>query len=108
MDKTYAQLVNAQFGERLSSVRRARRVSQAELGRRIGFSRATVANLESGGQNVQLHQVYSIARALDTPIDDLLPRASDLPDSFAPARDPDVMFLESVKRQLTNMFGERK
>lgn len=105
MDRTYAQLVNARFGERLASVRRGRRVSQAELGRRIGFSRATIANLEGGDQNVQLHQVYAIAKALDAPIEDLLPKPAELPDTFAPARNPDDLFLESVKR-LISRIGE--
>ena len=100
MDIVFAQMVNALFGERLASVRRAHRVSQAELGRRIERSRTTIANLEGGDQNVQLHQVYSIAKALDAPIDDLLPRANELPDTYAPAKNPDAIFLESVKRQL--------
>lgn len=99
-------MVNALFGERLAGVRRAHRVSQAELGRRIERSRTTIANLEGGDQNVQLHQVYSIAKALDVPIDDLLPHANELPDINAPARNPDDIFLESVKRQLMNSFGE--
>lgn len=106
MDKTYAQLVNALFGERMAVLRRARRISQSELGRRIGFSRATVANLEGGDQNIQLHQVYAIARALDAPIDDLLPRSYELPDIFSPSRNPDVIFLESVRRQLINVIGD--
>lgn len=102
MARTYAQLVNARFGERLASVRRARRVSQTELGRRIGFSRATIANLEGGHQNVQLHQVYSIAKALDAPIEELLPKPHELPDTYTPAENPDVIFLESVRRQLVH------
>jgi transcriptional regulator with XRE-family HTH domain len=93
-------MVNALFGERLASVRRARRVSQAELGRRIERSRTTIANLEGGDQNVQLHQVYSIAKALDMPIEELLPPVNELPDTYAPAKNPKDVFLESVKRQL--------
>ena len=106
MDKAYAQLVNVGFGLRLSGVRRLRRLSQAELGKRIGLSRVTIANLEGGDQNVQLHQVYAIARALDAPVEDLLPPSSELPDTYAPAKNPDAMFLESVRRQLLNVRGD--
>jgi transcriptional regulator with XRE-family HTH domain len=106
VDKGYAQLVNTRFGERLAVLRRIRRVSQAELGRRIGFSRATIANLEGGDQNVQLHQIYAIARALDAPVDDLLPQAYELPDMYAPAENPDLLFLRSARRQLINASGD--
>jgi len=99
-------MVNALFGERLANVRRGRRISQKELGRRIERSRTTIANLEGGGQNVQLHQVFSIARALDAPIFDLLPQPNELPDSFAPALNPDSIFIETMRRQLTSAIGE--
>jgi transcriptional regulator with XRE-family HTH domain len=106
VNNSYAQLVNALFGMRLANARRIRRISQTELGQRIGRSRTTIANLEGGGQNVQLHQVFSIARALDAPIFDLLPQPNELPDSFAPALNPDIIFLESMKRQLISAIGE--
>jgi transcriptional regulator with XRE-family HTH domain len=106
VNNSYAQMVNALFGERLANVRRGRRISQKELGRRIERSRTTIANLEGGGQNVQLHQVFSIARALDAPIFDLLPQPNELPDSFAPALNPDSIFIETMRRQLTSAIGE--
>lgn len=106
MNNSYAQMVNVLFGERLANVRRGRRISQKELGRRIERSRTTIANLEGGGQNVLLHQVFSIARALDAPIFDLLPQPNELPDSFAPALNPDIVFIETMRRQLASAIGE--
>jgi transcriptional regulator with XRE-family HTH domain len=65
--------VNTLFGQRLASARRSRRVSQSELGNRIGRSRVTIANMESGKQNVQLHQVFILAEALNVPATELIP-----------------------------------
>jgi DNA-binding XRE family transcriptional regulator len=65
--------VNTLFGQRLASARRSRRVSQSELGNRIGRSRVTIANMESGKQNVQLHQVFILAKALNVQATELIP-----------------------------------
>lgn len=61
-------------------------MTQAELSARIGLSRASVANIESGRQAVLLHQFLALASALSTPPLNLLPTAEpagvkpDLPE----------------------------
>ena len=60
-EKISAQLVNEIFGQNLASIRRSRGKSQQDLGKVVGLSRGTISNLESGIQNVQLHQVYAFA-----------------------------------------------
>ncbi len=53
------------------------RLTQEALARRVGISRASLANIETGRQSVLVHQLYALAAALDlTPADFLLP-ASD-------------------------------
>jgi transcriptional regulator with XRE-family HTH domain len=57
-------------------IRRRRRVldlTQGELADRLGISRGGLANIETGRQNVLLHQLYRFAAALDMNVHDLLP-----------------------------------
>ena len=62
------------FGSAVSARRTALGVTQAQLASKVGMSRASIANIESGRQSVLLHHVYAIAAALDfTKISDLLP-----------------------------------
>jgi transcriptional regulator with XRE-family HTH domain len=95
--------VNSLFGQRLALARRSRRVSQAELANRVGRSRVTIANLESGKQNVQLHQVFTLAAALDVPATELIP------DSVMVTQDPQTAiteaFIQATKLTLQSRIG---
>ncbi|WP_316859163.1 helix-turn-helix transcriptional regulator [uncultured Cohaesibacter sp.] len=52
-------------------------MTQLELAQKTGLSRASIANIERGQQNVGLHHLYSIASALKvTAVSDLLPPLS--------------------------------
>jgi transcriptional regulator with XRE-family HTH domain len=62
------------FGRAIATRRRKLELTQAELAARVGMSRASVANIESGRQSVLLHHVYGLAEALDiAKVSDLLP-----------------------------------
>ena len=52
------------FGPRLARARKAADLTQAELGKRVGLSRASIANIEAGNQRVFLDQVFELTRAL--------------------------------------------
>lgn len=57
-------------------IRRRRRTleyTQADLAARLGISRGAVANIESGRQNMLLHQLYRLADALELEVHELLP-----------------------------------
>jgi transcriptional regulator with XRE-family HTH domain len=95
--------VNFLFGAKLSSARRARKVSQAELGERVGLSRITIAKLERGVQNVQLCQVFLIARALDMPPEDLIPSSREF-DNCGVSQD--ALYLELIRSQMASAIPE--
>jgi transcriptional regulator with XRE-family HTH domain len=101
-----AERVNVLFGQQLAAARRVRRISQTELANRISRSRITIANLESGRQNVQLHQVFALAKALDVPASELIP------DSVTVLQDPQIeisdVFVQLSKSKLQSMLGGSK
>lgn len=62
------------FGDAVSTRRKALALTQAQLASKVRMSRASIANIESGRQNVLLHHVYALAAALDfTKVGELLP-----------------------------------
>jgi len=74
------------FGRIVAARRRKLDLTQAELAAKVGMSRASVANIESGRQNVLLHHVYSLASALElSKVSDLLPTPpnSEAKEDFA-------------------------
>jgi transcriptional regulator with XRE-family HTH domain len=66
------------------------RLTQEALAQRVGISRASLANIETGRQNVLVHQLYALAAALSLdPSDFLLPAnqnaTSEEPSDYLPA-----------------------
>lgn len=53
-----------QFGARLESMRDVLGITQQELADRVGMSRGSIANIETGRQRILLHDVETFARAL--------------------------------------------
>jgi transcriptional regulator with XRE-family HTH domain len=81
-------------------------ISQSELAVRIGRSRVTVANLECGKQNVQLHQVFALAEALDVQAGELIPDPSLVKQDVEIALSN--AFLELSKSKLQGLIGGSK
>jgi transcriptional regulator with XRE-family HTH domain len=50
---------------------------QHKLAARLGISRATLANIETGRQRILVHQLYSFAEALQLKPSDLIPPTSE-------------------------------
>lgn len=65
------------FGEAVATLRKQHKLTQNGLAAKTGMSRASIANIERGRQNVALHHIYSIAGALEiSRVSDLLPAMS--------------------------------
>jgi transcriptional regulator with XRE-family HTH domain len=67
-----------EFGRRLRAARRGANLTQAHLGARLGLSRTSICNIESGRQRIPLHYAYSLASAIRRPLEELLPDAAVL------------------------------
>ena len=59
----------AAVGARVSQARRALKMSQAELGDRIGLDRTVIAKIESGKRTLSALELVALARATDLPVD---------------------------------------
>lgn len=70
MDELYKE-----FGRGLKAARRdgKPKLTQQQLADRVGLSRTSITNIESGRQQVALHQVYLLASALGRQPAELLP-----------------------------------
>ena len=101
--KISSALVNEGFGERLAHIRRARSLSQVALGKAVGLSRGSISNLESGIQNVQLHQAFAFAQALNAPVSEFLPLLRDVLVHQDGETDSDQLFLQVSRRQLVEI-----
>lgn len=73
-----------EFGARVRAAR-GEAVTQQELGRRVGLSRASVANVERGAQRVPLHMIVSFSSALELSPEDLLPPSRADAESALPS-----------------------
>jgi transcriptional regulator with XRE-family HTH domain len=63
-----------QLGEKIRRARTGAGKTQAQAAAEIGISRASLANIEAGRQQILVHHLFAIARALDlNKVADLLP-----------------------------------
>jgi transcriptional regulator with XRE-family HTH domain len=71
---THPNPINVAFGSAVAKRRDELGMTQAELSGLTGLSRASIASIEKGRQNVLLHHVYDLAQALRfRHVGDLLP-----------------------------------
>lgn len=65
------------IGAMIRGRRRKMELPQQTLAARLGISRATLANIETGRQRVLVHQLYAFAEVLQLKPSDLLPAAGN-------------------------------
>ncbi|WP_216843010.1 helix-turn-helix domain-containing protein [Granulicella sp. S190] len=105
----YAAGVNVAFGSKLRRLRRSQEVSQGELASRVGLSRVTIATIEGGKQNTQLHHIFLFAKALDVPPETLMPTLQEVEqqrssDQLAGGiQTSDVLFLQDARALLLQL-----
>ncbi len=75
VDSTNRPLYKA-IGDIIRRKRRALDLTQDELAGKLGISRGALANIETGRQNVLVHQLYRLAAELEMKVHDLLPPPS--------------------------------
>ncbi len=66
------------FGMKLRTARIRSRLTQEDVAKKVGLSRTSITNIESGRQHIPLHVVYTLASAVGMTPASLLP--DELPD----------------------------
>jgi transcriptional regulator with XRE-family HTH domain len=66
---TIVEPVYKGIGERLRLARKAKGLTQGQLGEMIGLGYTSIANMERGEQRIMLHVLLDIAKALDVRAD---------------------------------------
>jgi transcriptional regulator with XRE-family HTH domain len=83
LESDVTEEIYSRLGRRVRTRREQLRLTQADLSAKVGLSRASIANIESGRQAVLLHQFLALAEALTVPPMDLIPStqpAGNTPD----------------------------
>jgi transcriptional regulator with XRE-family HTH domain len=65
-------MTDPEIGERIRVLRERAGISQAELGRRLGWARQTVSQVEAGERPLRWREMEVIARALETGVAELV------------------------------------
>jgi len=71
-DNKEYMITQKDIGSRISSIRKAKGLTQEELGKILGISRPSVTQLESGNREVSAIELQKLATALQFSIDDFL------------------------------------
>jgi transcriptional regulator with XRE-family HTH domain len=66
------------IGKGVRELRDLKGLTQADLSAKTNINRATISNIESGKQQVSLHYLYLIAKALEVEAKEFLPSVSEI------------------------------
>jgi DNA-binding XRE family transcriptional regulator len=71
---TPEQAIYRHIGDAIQERRCRLGMTQEKLAKRLSISRASLANMEAGRQQILIHRLYEIAEALTCPPGDLAPK----------------------------------
>ncbi|HBN22620.1 MAG TPA: hypothetical protein DD412_05220 [Holosporales bacterium] len=66
-------IIYEKLGANIKKHRKSRDMTQNDLAKRVGLTRGSIANIESGSQRVLVHQLYIFSKYLETTPGNLLP-----------------------------------
>ncbi|WP_300802066.1 helix-turn-helix domain-containing protein [uncultured Acetatifactor sp.] len=105
------------IGKRVQKRRTAKKISQAELAKKISVTSPHISNIERGKTKVSLPTLMEIARALNTTLDDLvcdsLPEAKDVilgdfSDTLRSCSNQELGIISDVTKALLQSMRTRK
>ena len=104
-----ADQIYENLGKRIRDLRKSLRQTQEQLAQQVGISRASLANIEAGRQQVLVHHLFGIAAALllDSPALLLLPphARSRTDGAVAPLPLTGEGLTEKQRREVLSLMG---
>jgi transcriptional regulator with XRE-family HTH domain len=95
-----------QIGAVIKARRKTLGMKQEDLAGRLGISRGSLANIETGRQNILVHQLYKYAAKLDLSPFDLLPQpATDHVEADRTELPLPTNLKPQQKDQITRLFA---
>lgn len=98
------------LGARIRDLRKSLRQTQDQLAKQIGISRASLANIEAGRQQVLVHHLFALASALqlDSPAQLLLAPQARAPKAGASSPLPlaEDGLTEKQRREVLSLMGD--
>ena len=79
-----ADIIYKIIGNRLKEYREKAKDTQEDIADHLGFSRASVANYESGKQRISVAELYRLAEYFHVELNDLLPSLKEMKTKFSP------------------------
>ena len=61
------------IAQRLKQIRKKRGLNQTQLSKKIGLSRTSIVNMESGNQKISIDNLYMLCKILDVKSSEFLP-----------------------------------
>ena len=87
------------LGEKLRRARERVGMSQSKLSAKVGLSRTSLVNIESGRQHAPLHVLGSLAQELNIELASLIPRSDEL-GRCAPALELDAATVRHIEKDV--------
>ncbi|WP_369361784.1 helix-turn-helix domain-containing protein [Priestia megaterium] len=75
------EILYSEIGNLIKKNRLLRKLTQEDLGNRVGLTRASITNIERGKQKISIHTLYLIADVLNISPQSLMPEPSALQKS---------------------------
>jgi transcriptional regulator with XRE-family HTH domain len=105
-----ADQIYKNLGRRIKTLRKeGLRLTQEQLAKRVGISRASLANIEAGRQQVLVHHLFALASALDldSPVQLLLSSSGQARPEGATSNLPlaGEGLTEKQRREVLNLMG---
>lgn len=91
LDREQQTYFYEKLGENIKEARRRQNMNQEELGEKLGLSRVSVVNIETGKQRLPIHVLGDITDILKVKMSELVPDVSNRPiNEGESAIDPDT------------------